>query len=240
MRRRRFSLRIDHVATLRQVRRATLPDPVAAALAAELVGVDGIVAHLREDRRHIQERDARLLRQLVRTSLTLELAPTQEMLKLAYDIKPDAITLVPEQRDEATTERGLDVARDRDHLRKYVQSLRDADIDVILLIEPDLDHVRTVHRIDVTAVELHTGKYAQARSLVDRRTELQRLVDAARAANKLGMRVSASHSLSYQNIAALVPIDEIEQFVVGHAVVAQSLMVGLERAVRDMQQLLAS
>lgn len=238
--RRRLFFRLDHVATLRQARQATTPDPVAAATIAELAGIDGLAAHLREDRRHIQERDVRLLRQTIRTSLTLELAPTQEMLKLAYDIKPDAVTLVPEQRDEKTTERGLDVGRDRDHLRKYAQSLRDADIDVSLLVDPDLDQVRAAHRLDVNAIQIHTGKYAQARATIDRRAELQRIVDAARAANKLGIRVSASHGLGAHNVETLAPIDEIDTFVVGHAIVARALLVGLAAALREVQERLKS
>jgi pyridoxine 5-phosphate synthase len=240
MRRRRLALRLDHVATLREVRKASSPDPVRAAVLAEQAGVDGITAHLREDRRHIQERDVRLLRQLVRTPLALDVAPTQEMLKLAYDIKPDSVNLVPEQRDEQTSERGLDVAREREHLRKYVQSLHDADIEATLVIDPDLDQVRAAHRLDVTSIELHAGKYAEARGALERRGELQRLVDAARAAHKLGMRVSAGHGLGYQNIEPLVLIEEIETFVVGHALVAHALLVGIEAAVRDMLERLRS
>jgi pyridoxine 5-phosphate synthase len=240
MTRRRLGINIDHVATLRQARRTRYPDPVTAAAICELAGADQITVHLREDRRHIQERDVRVLRQTVQTLLNLEAAATQEMVKIAYDIKPDTVTLVPERREELTTEGGLDVARQRDHMKKYVQSLKDADIQVSLFIDPDLDQVRAAHRVEADAVELHTGKYCDAVGEGDRRAELQRIVDAARTAAKLGMRVAAGHGLNYHNIQALVPVVEIEEYNIGHGIVAQAVFVGLERAVRDMLALLAA
>ncbi len=238
MARRRLGVNIDHIATLRQVRRTSYPDPVAAAAVAERAGADQITAHLREDRRHIQERDVRLLRDTVQTRLNLEMAATQDMLKMAYDCKPDVATLVPERREELTTEGGLDVNHHRDHLKKYVQSLRDGDIEVSLFIDPDIEQVRAAHRIDAMAVELHTGKYCDARGEGERRAELQRIVDAARTAAKLGMRVAAGHGLHYHNIAALVPIGEIEEYNIGHSIVAQAAFCGFEQAVRDMVALL--
>jgi pyridoxine 5-phosphate synthase len=230
---------IDHVATLRQARRTQYPDPVAAAALCESAGADQIVVHLREDRRHIQERDVRLLRQTVQTTLNLEMAATQEMMKIAYDIKPDLATLVPERREELTTEGGLDVNHHKDHLKKYIHALRDADIRVSLFIDPDLDAVRASHRVDATAVELHTGKYCEARGEVEKKNELQRIADAARAAHKLGMRVAAGHGLNTQNVQALVGMEEIEEYNIGHSIVARSMMVGVERAVREMLELLA-
>jgi pyridoxine 5-phosphate synthase len=176
----------------------------------------------------------------VQTLLNLEAAATQEMVKIAYDIKPDTVTLVPERREELTTEGGLDVARQRDHMKKYVQSLKDADIQVSLFIDPDLDQVRAAHRVEADAVELHTGKYCDAVGESERRAELQRIVDAARTAAKLGMRVAAGHGLNYHNIQALVPVVEIEEYNIGHGIVAQAVFVGLERAVRDMLALLAA
>ncbi len=238
MSRRRLGVNVDHVASLRQARRTPYPDPVAAAAVVELAGADQITVHLREDRRHIQERDVRLLRQTVQTMLNLEMAATAEMVKVAYDIKPDVVTLVPERREELTTEGGLDVGHHRDHLKKHVQSLRDADIEVSLFIDPDLDQVRHAHRLEVAAIELHTGKYCDARGEAEQRVELQRIVDAARTAAKLGLRVAAGHGLNYHNLRALVPVSEIEEYNIGHAVVAQAVFVGLDRAVRDMLALL--
>lgn len=238
MRRRRLGVNIDHVATLRQARGTVYPDPVGAATLVETAGADQITVHLREDRRHIQDRDLRILRDVVQTVLNLEMAATQEMLKIAYDIKPDIVTLVPERREELTTEGGLDASHHRDHLRKYVQSLRDGDIQVSLFIDPDLDQIRAAHKIDVNVIELHTGKFCEARDEAERRGELRRLVDAARTAAKLGMRVAAGHGLHYHNISSLVPIEEIEEYNIGHSIVAQAIFVGLERAVRDMLSLL--
>jgi pyridoxine 5-phosphate synthase len=239
MQRRLLGFRLDHIATLRQTRRALYPDPVTAASIAETLGVAQIHAHLREDRRHIQERDVRLLRQVVQGALHLEMSPSHDSVKIAYDIKPDGITLVPERKDERTTDRGLDVVHQRESLQKYVQNLRDGDLPVCLLVDPDLDQVRAAHRMDVTAVEIHTGKYADARGENDRRTEMQRVADAARTAAKLGLHVSVGHGLNYQNVAALTPIEEIETYLIGHAIVAQALWSGLEQALRDMTALLA-
>lgn len=239
MQRRRLGVNIDHVATLRQTRRTPYPDPVAAAALCEGAGADQITVHLREDRRHIQERDLRLLRQTVQTSLNLEMAATQEMLKIAYDVKPDVVTLVPERREELTTEGGLDVSHHRDHLKKYVQSLRDGDIAVSLFIDPDLDMIRAAHRLDVTMLELHTGKYCEARGESDRRAELKRIADAARTAAKLGIRVAAGHGLHYKNVQALVPIEEIEEYNIGHSIIGRAVLVGLDAAVREMLTALA-
>ncbi len=238
MRRRRLGVNVDHVAAVRQSRRTAYPDPVAAAAICELAGADQITVHLREDRRHVQERDLRLLRQTVATTLNLEMAATQAMTKIAYDVKPDLVTLVPERREELTTEGGLDVSHHKDQVKKYVQSLKDADIEVSLFIDPDLEQVRAAHRLEAEAVELHTGKYCEAVDEKDRRHELLRLADAARAAAKLGLRVAAGHGLNTHNIAPLVAIEEIEEYNIGHAIVAQAIFVGLDRAVRDMLALL--
>jgi pyridoxine 5-phosphate synthase len=238
MGRRRLGVNVDHVATVRQARRTSYPDPVAAASISEMAGADQITVHLREDRRHVQDRDVRLLRQTVTTMLNLEMAATQEMVKIAYDIKPDQVTLVPERREEVTTEGGLDVQHHRDHVKKYVQSLKDADIQVSLFIDPDLDQVRAAHRIEANAVEVHTGKYCDAVGESEARVELQRIVDAVRTAAKLGMRVAAGHGLHYHNMSALVPVEEIEEYNIGHAIIARAILVGLDRAVRDMVALL--
>jgi len=234
----RLGVNVDHVATLRQVRRAAYPDPVAAAVMAELAGADQITIHLREDRRHIQERDLQVLRKTVTTRLNLEMAVAQEMLRIAYEMKPDMVTLVPERREELTTEGGLDVVSGREAVRKAVKTLRDAEIEVSLFIDPDLDQVKAAHRAEAQAVELHTGRYCDARLASDRRRELNRILDATKAASKLGLKVAAGHGLNYQNVLPVAAIAEIEEVNIGHAIVAHALLVGMERAVREMKALL--
>ena len=233
----RLGVNVDYVATLRQPRRTRFPDPVAAAAAAERAGASEIKVHLRGDRRHIQERDLMVLRETVATTLNLQLAATQENLKIAYEVKPSAVTLVPERSDEMTTERGLDVGQHREHLKKYIVNLAEGEIEGILFVEPDIEQIRLAHRVEAPAVELNTSSYAEARDALSQRGELQKIVDSARAATKLGMRVSAGHRLDYHNISNLVAIDDISQFNVGHAIVSRALFSGFEEAVRDMASL---
>jgi pyridoxine 5-phosphate synthase len=235
----RLGVNVDHVATLRQSRRTQYPDPVAAAVLAELGGADQITIHLREDRRHIQERDLQILRRTVSSKLNLEMAATQEMVKIAYEVKPDVVTLVPERREELTTEGGLDVVGGRDHVRKIVKTLRDADIVVSLFIDPDLDQVKAAHRAEAQVVEFHTGRYCEARLAPDRRKELSRIVDACKAGAKLGLEVAAGHGLNYQNVLPVAAIPEVEELNIGHAIVARAVLVGFERAVGEMKALLA-
>jgi pyridoxine 5-phosphate synthase len=234
----RLGVNVDHVATLRQSRRTLYPDPVAAAVLAELAGADQITIHLREDRRHIQERDLQVLRKTVSTKLNLEMAATQEMVKIAYETKPDVATLVPERREELTTEGGLDVVGGRDLVRRVVKTLRDAEIKVSLFIDPDLDQVKAAHRAEAEVVELHTGRYCEARLASDRRKELSRLLDACKAAAKLGLEVAAGHGLSYENVVPVAAIPEIEELNIGHSIVSRAVLVGLERAVREMKALM--
>jgi len=234
----RLGVNVDHVATLRQVRRATYPDPVAAAVMAELAGADQITIHLREDRRHIQDRDLQVLRKTVTTRLNLEMAVASEMLRVAYEHKPDMVTLVPERREELTTEGGLDVVGGRESVRKAVKTLRDADVEVSLFIDPDLDQIKAAHRAEAQAVELHTGRYCDARLATDRRRELSRIIDSAKAAAKLGLKVAAGHGLNYRNVLPVAAIAEIEELNIGHAIVAQAVLVGMERAVGEMKALL--
>ncbi len=234
-----LGVNVDHVATLRQSRRTSYPDPVQAAMLAELAGADQITIHLREDRRHIQERDLQILRRTVQTRLNLEMAATQEMVKIAYEAKPDSCTLVPERREELTTEGGLDVAGNRDGIRKVVKTLKDADIVASLFIDPEVDQVRAAHRVEADVVEIHTGRYCDARLVQDRGRELARVVDAAKAAAKLGIKVAAGHGLNYQNVLPVVAISEIEELNIGHAIIGHAIMVGMERAVREMKALLA-
>ncbi len=234
----RLGVNVDHVATLRQSRRTQYPDPVAAAILAELGGADQITIHLREDRRHVQERDLQVMRKTVSTRLNLEMAATQEMVKIAYEVKPDVVTLVPERREELTTEGGLDVVGGREVVRRVVKTLRDAEIKVSLFIDPDLDQVKAAHRAEAETVELHTGRYCDARLAADRRRELSRVVDACKAAAKLGLEVAAGHGLNYRNVGPVAAMAEIEELNIGHAIVARAVLVGFERAVREMKDLI--
>ena len=234
----RLGVNVDHVASLRNARGVRYPDPVDAAFVAERAGADQITIHLREDRRHIVDRDLSLIRQTVTTALNLEMAATQEMLKIAFEHKPDSVTLVPERREELTTEGGLDVALHRDSLKRFVHSLREADIKVSLFIEPDLDQLRAAHKVDADAVEWHTGKYANLRHEDERREELGRIVDVSKAARRLGMNVVAGHGLTYANVAEVAAIAEIQELNIGHAIIARAMMDGLDKAVRDMIQVM--
>jgi len=234
----RLSVNVDHVATVRQARRAKEPDPVTAAALAELGGADGITIHLREDRRHIQDRDAIILRKTVKTRLNLEMAATQEMLKVALELKPDMVTLVPEKRQELTTEGGLDVRTHRDYLKKFIGSLREAGIHVNLFIDPEAEHVKASHRMDANGVEIHTGRYCEAKDKTAMEGELKRIYDTAMLAAKLGMAVHAGHGLDYYNIKRVTEIKEIEEFAIGFSIVTRSVFVGMERAVREMKELI--
>ncbi|HKD42843.1 MAG TPA: pyridoxine 5'-phosphate synthase [Myxococcaceae bacterium] len=236
--RQRLGVNVDHVATVRQARKAAYPDPVAAAVLAELAGAEQITVHLREDRRHIQDRDLKILRSTCQTLLNLEMAATQEMVKIAYEVRPDVATLVPERREELTTEGGLDVSGQLEAIRKATRTLQDAEIAVSLFIDPDLDQVRASHKCGANRVELHTGRYCQARRAEDRARELSRIVDAAKTASKLGMGVAAGHGLSYSNVQPIARIREIDELNIGHAIVARSVLVGFERAVSEMLALM--
>ena len=234
----RLGVNVDHVATLRQARRVSYPDPVTAAALAELAGAGQITIHLREDRRHIQERDLRILRETVQTLLNLEMAATQDMVKIAYEHKPDVVTLVPERREELTTEGGLDVAGQREPIAKIIKNLKDGDIPVSLFIDPDLDQVRAAHKVNADRIELHTGRYCEARNERERTRELGRIVDAAKAAARLGMSVAAGHGLNYDNVLPIVRVEEIDELNIGHSIVARAVLVGFERAVREMIELM--
>ena len=234
----RLGVNVDHIATLRQARRASYPDPVAAAVLAELAGAGQITVHLREDRRHIQDRDLKILRGVCQTLLNLEMAATSEMVKVAYEIRPDVATLVPERREELTTEGGLDVAGQFEAVRKVVRSLQDAEITVSLFIDPQLEQVRSSHKCAANRVELHTGRYCEARVGADRARELSRIIDAAKTAAKLGIGVAAGHGLHYGNVKPIAAIGEIDELNIGHAIVARAVLVGFERAVSEMLDLM--
>lgn len=233
----RLSVNVDHVATLRQARLITEPDPLTAALMAEVAGADGITVHLREDRRHIQDRDLFMLRRSVKTVLNLEMAATSEMQGIALEVKPDMVTVVPEKRKELTTEGGLDVKRDMEALRKLTSSLREAGIHVNLFIDPSLDAVKDSHRIGADGVEIHTGAYAEAKKMAGRDSELKRVADAVALARKLNLRVHAGHGLDYSNIGPVAGIGGIEEFAIGFAIIARSVYVGIDEAVREMKRL---
>jgi pyridoxine 5-phosphate synthase len=235
----KLAVSVDHVASLRQTRRALEPDPVTAAALAELAGAQGIVVHLREDRRHIHERDLNLLRQTVKTKLNLKMAATQEMLRIGLSVKPEMITLVPERREELTTEGGLEVQLNRENLQKYVRLLKDADISASLFVNPDLDQVKAAQWVEADYVELQTRPFAEARTMSERQEEFDRIQNSVKLAHKVGLGVKAGHGLDYNNIGWLADLPEIEEFSIGHAIVARAVLVGFERAVREMVDLIS-
>jgi len=233
-----LAVNVDHVATLREARGINYPDPVGAAVAAETAGADGIVVHLREDRRHIKERDVRLLRKIVQSKLILEMASTNEMLGIALDIKPDTVTLVPEKREELTTEGGLDLITHQDHIREAVTTLKNAGIAVCIFIDPDLDQIKIAHKIDADMIEIHTGAFCDAVTKLQKQREFLRIVDAAKIGVKLKLEVNAGHGISYNTIKAFKGLTEISEFSIGHSIVSRAILTGMEQAVRDMKQLI--
>jgi pyridoxine 5-phosphate synthase len=236
----RLGVNIDHVATVRQARRAPEPDPIQAAILAELGGADGITVHLRGDRRHIQDRDVEILRQVVKTRLNLEMAATQEMVRIALTVKPDQVTLVPERREEVTTEGGLDVVLNSVQLKPVVRTLQEGGIHVSLFVDPSLDQVKEAHKVDAQAVELNTAAYADARDDRSRDGALRAVVDAARLGKKLGLHIHAGHGLTYRNVGALAALPELSELNIGHNIVARAILVGMERAVREMIEAMRS
>ncbi|MBF0496214.1 MAG: pyridoxine 5'-phosphate synthase [Deltaproteobacteria bacterium] len=236
----RLSVNVDHVATLRQARGINQPDPVTAAALAELAGADGIIVHLREDRRHIQDRDVRLLRQTITTSMNLEMAATAEIVNIALELKPDMVTLVPEKRAELTTEGGLDVHHHRDVLAPYIESFKKAGIRVSLFIDADPVQIHAAHKIGADTIEIHTGHYCDAVTQVARQEIFSRIVEAARLGEELKLHVHAGHGLNYQNIKPFLAIPQIREYSIGHSIIAHAVMVGLDRAVKEMIQLIAT
>lgn len=233
----KLSVNIDHVATLRQARGENEPDPVTAALVAEVAGAAGIVSHLREDRRHIQDSDVYLLRKMLKTKLDLEMAATEEIVNIALDVVPDLVTLVPEKRQELTTEGGLDVASQLSHFKSVTDKLHKKNILVSLFIDPVKEQIAASEKAGADFVELHTGEYANARGK-KAVAELARLRKAAQAAYKIGLKVNAGHGLNYRNLKAVAMIDEIEEFSIGHSLIGHAVFVGLERAVKEMLEIL--
>jgi pyridoxine 5-phosphate synthase len=232
-----LEVNVDHVATLRQARLIDEPDPVTAAALAELAGADGIIVHLREDRRHIQDRDLRLLRQTVKTRLNLEMAATAEMLNISREVQPDLVTLVPEKRQELTTEGGLEVAGNKPFLEDYVRDLKAGGLRVSLFVDPVAPQIDAAREVGAEWVELHTGTYAEARSGPEATRLFQELLHAGRHARSLGLKVKCGHGLNYRNIKPFRGREEFAEFSIGHAIMARAILVGIERAVREMVEL---
>ena len=233
----KFSLNVDHIAVLRNARGEKQPDPVTAALLAEQAGVDGIVVHLREDRRHVNERDVRLLRELLTTKLDLEMAATDEIIKIACDIVPELATIVPEKRQELTTEGGISVIDNIIRLKSAIKDLHNADVEVSLFIEPDIDQIDTAAEISADYIEIHTGVFANAVSEEEQFDELEKIRLAAKHAKKLGLGVNAGHGLNYQNIKIFRELTDIDEVSIGQAVIARAVFIGLNEAIREMIKL---
>jgi pyridoxine 5-phosphate synthase len=230
----KLCINIDHVATLREARGGVEPDPITAAHLCEIAGADGIVCHLREDRRHINDRDLRLLRETVKTKLDLEMAATDEIVKIAIETLPELVTLVPEKRQELTTEGGLDVRGNRHHLRDVVKELQRHEIEVSLFVDPIREQVEAAREVGADKIEIHTGEYANARNDLRQGELLDVIHEIARHAHGLGMGVNAGHGLNYSNIIPFRSVAEIDEVSIGHAVLSRAVFVGLERAVKEM------
>lgn len=229
----RLGVNIDHVATVREARKTFEPDPVSAAVAVEMAGADQVTIHLREDRRHIQNRDARMIREVTKTAMNLEMAATAEMQEIALALRPDSVTMVPEKREELTTEGGLDLRNAARSVGEMVETIRKAGIKVCAFLDPDAQQIHEAARLQFDAVEIHTGRYAGA-SADARGEELRKIRDAATAIRHLGMSAHAGHGLNYHNVRSIVEVAEIEELNIGHSIIARAIFVGLDRAVRDM------
>ena len=233
-----LGVNIDHIANVRQARRTIEPDPVQFAFLAELGGADSITVHLREDRRHIQDRDVFILKETIKTKLNLEMAATEEMLEISKKLLPDYVTLVPEKREEVTTEGGLDVKNNEKHLKKFVKSLKDSNIQVSAFIDPESEQITYSKEIGFDFIELHTGKYADLKG-EDQYKELQKIIESTYAANDIGLVVNAGHGLNYQNVKKIASINNMNELNIGHSIVARALAVGLEKSVREMKSLIS-
>lgn len=230
----RLCINIDHVATLRQARRESEPDPVTAAGICELAGAEGIVCHLREDRRHINDRDLRLLKEVVKTKLDLEMAATDEMIKIARLIKPEMATLVPEKREEITTEGGLNIAASKEKIINAIKSIKEADIKVSVFIDPQPENVDLALEAGADMIEIHTGPYANAKQINDKILEAEKIRQIARMAKELGIGVNAGHGLNYINIIPIANIEDIDEVSIGHSIISRAVFTGLYKAVEDM------
>jgi pyridoxine 5-phosphate synthase len=236
----KLGVNIDHVATIRQARRTIEPDPVWAAALAELGGADGITLHLREDRRHIQDRDLRVMKETVQVKLNLEMAAEPEITKIAIDILPDQVTLVPEKREEITTEGGLDIVSNLERVKTCVDQVLDADLIVSMFIDPDNPQIDASRELGAHAVELHTGSYADAGTESEQLAELEKLAQASVYAKDQGFDVHMGHGLTYRNVRPIAQIPQVSELNIGHSIVSRAVMVGFERAVREMKALITS
>lgn len=234
----RLGVNIDHVATVREARKTYEPDPVHAAVIADLAGADQITLHLREDRRHIQDRDLKLIKEIIHSKINLEMAATDEMVKIALDVKPHQVTLVPEKREEITTEGGLDVVGQKERLKEVVKKLKEAGIVVNLFIDPEKEQLDAAADVGADAVELHTGEYANAQTEAERERELKRLKDAAKYGKSIGLKIYAGHGLTYKNVEPVAAIEEIEELNIGHSIVANAVLKGLAEAVKEMKEII--
>ena len=229
-----LAVNVDHIATLRQLRGVSYPDPVAAAVIAELAGADGIVVHLRRDRRHIQDRDVRILRKVVQTKLILEMASTTEMLGIALDIKPDLVTLVPERREEVTTEGGLDLVVHKSAVTETIRTLQNSGIPVSIFIDPEPEQLKLAHQANANLIEIHTGTFCDATTSKKKNQAFSKIVDAIKLSHKLRLGVNVGHGICYNTIKAFKGLKEIDEFSIGHSIVSRAALVGMERAVREM------
>ena len=234
----KLGLNVDHIATVRQARGGIEPDPVTAAALGELAGAEGITIHLREDRRHIQDRDLEILRRTVKTKLNLEMAATQEMVRIALKVKPEQVTLVPEKRQELTTEGGLDVIVHAKLISDAVKRLRDGGIVVSLFVDPNQEQVKAANKTGADCIEIHTGSYAEAVGWPAQERELEAIDTVIKLARKVGLTINAGHGLNYVNIKPLAAIGGIEEYNIGHSIIARAMLVGLDRAVKDMVELI--
>jgi len=234
----KLAVNIDHFATIREARRSGEPEPILAALLAEQAGAEAIVCHLRGDRRHIKERDLRMLRQVVKTKLNLEMAASEEMKKIALEVKPDVISLVPERKEELTTEGGLNVKANQKNLIPFIQELKKAGIRVSIFVDPDLIQIEACHKVGVDLVEINTGKYAEPRPGKERPEALDEIKRAAEYGHKLGLEIHAGHGLDYKNVSQIKAIPEISELSIGFSIVAHSAIVGIDKAVREMVELI--
>ncbi len=230
----KLAVNVDHIATIREARGSTEPEPVLAALLAEQAGAEGIVCHIRGDRRHIKERDLRLFGQVVKTKLNVEMAATEEMKEIALEIIPDVVSLVPEREEELTTEGGLDVLSNEQHLAPHIQELKNAGIRVSIFVDPDLKQIESCHKAGVDLIEINTGKYADLKPGEERQKALNEIKEAAEYGHKLGLEIHAGHGLDYKNVRPVADIPEITEFSIGFSIVARAAIVGIEEAVREM------
>ena len=234
----KLAVNVDHFATIREARKSNEPEPVLAALLSEQAGAEGIVCHIRGDRRHIKERDLILFREAIKTKLNIEMAATEEMKKIAIDIKPEIISLVPEREEELTTEGGLDVLSNEKHLKPHISELQKAGIRVSIFVDPDIKQIEACHRVGVDLIEINTGKYSELRPGTERDIALDEIKEAAKHGHTLGLEIHAGHGLDYQNVQPVAEIPEITEFSIGFSIVARSAMVGIDRAVREMVSLI--